>query len=132
VLSPEELPEGIDSGTEHTSVCINTALYLPYLVGQCRKHGVVLERRVLSHVAEAGKAHPSGQEADVVINCTGLLASRLGGVNDKTVVPARGQTIIVRNSPGYMYGSTSMEDKEDELAYCMERASGIILSPPDF
>ena len=33
----------------------------------------------------------------MVVNCTGLLASKLGGVMDEDVVPARGVTILVRN-----------------------------------
>jgi len=124
VLSPEELPKEIDTGTEFTSVCINTALYLPWLVGQCRKHGVILKRHVISHISDASKAHHSGKEADIVINCTGLMSSKLGGVNDKTLIPARGQTTIVRNDPGHMACTSGTDDGEGELVYFMTRASG--------
>jgi len=124
VLAPSELPTGIDLGTEFTSVCINTALYLPYLVGQNRKHGVVVSRGILSHISEARALHHSGKPADIIINCTGLLASRLGGVEDKTVVPARGQIVIVRNDSRLLVGTSGTDDGEDELAYFMSRASG--------
>ncbi|KAK6389350.1 D-amino acid oxidase, partial [Oleoguttula sp. CCFEE 5521] len=42
VLDKSELPPGIDSGTGFTSVCINTALYLPWLASQCLKLGATL------------------------------------------------------------------------------------------
>jgi D-amino-acid oxidase len=124
VLSISELPPGIDAGTEFTSVCINITLYLPYLVGQNRKHGVVLSRGILSHISDACTVHHSGKPADIIINCTGLLASKLGGVEDKTVVPARGQTVIVRNDSRLLAGSSGTDDGEDELVYFMNRASG--------
>ena len=39
-LCADELPAiGADSGTAFTSVCINVALFLPYLVWQCLAHG---------------------------------------------------------------------------------------------
>ena len=99
-LGPEELPPGVASGCEFGSVCINTALYLPWLVGRCRAHGVTLRRGRVAHVAEAAALFSpppgagAGEEApraDVVINTTGLMASRLGGVMDKRLYPARGQ-----------------------------------------
>jgi D-amino-acid oxidase len=131
VLSTEELPkgQGFDAGIEFQSVVINVALYLPYLVGQCRKNGVVLKRQILTHIADAKKMHDSGDDADVVINCTGLMASTLGGVNDKAVVPARGQIVIVRNDPGMAVGAmTSGTDDgtaREESVYYMNRACGM-------
>jgi D-amino-acid oxidase len=62
-----------------------------------------------------------------VINCTGLLASKLGGVEDKSVVPARGQTVLVRNDPGFMGCVSGTDDGvggNDELIYFMKRAAG--------
>jgi D-amino-acid oxidase len=125
VLSPSELPEGIDSGTEFTSVCINTALYLPYLLGQCRKYGVIVQRGILKHVSEAGKLHHSGRDADVVINCTGLMASVLGGVEDKSVVPARGQTVLVRNDSKMLASYPAANEGNGDNGYFMNRAAGM-------
>jgi D-amino-acid oxidase len=124
VLSKHELPLGMQFGTAFTSVCINTAIYLPYLVGQCLKNGVVIRREVLTHISEAASLHHSGMKVDVVVNCTGLLASKLGGVMDQDLVPARGQIVVVRNTPGVMITTSSTDDGEDELCYIMERAAG--------
>ncbi|KAI9801757.1 MAG: hypothetical protein M1825_003129 [Sarcosagium campestre] len=123
-IPANELPAGVDSGKSFTSVCINTAVYLPWLLGQCLKHGVVLKRRIILHVLDAAHHHHSGQKADIIVNCTGLGASRLGGVEDKDIIPARGQIVIVRNSPGAMLGISGCDDGEDETMYIMERAAG--------
>jgi D-amino-acid oxidase len=118
------LRPGIDNGNSFTSVCINTPVYLSWLVGQCRKNGVVFKRAVFKHVAEAANAHHSGQKADLVVNCTGLSSRKLGGVMDQTLLPARGQVVVVRNDPGAMYSMSGTDDGDDELIYMMTRAAG--------
>lgn len=124
VLPESEIPEGSDYGVKFTSVCINTAIYLPYLLGQCLKNGVKVERAILGHISEAASLHQSGKKADIIINCTGLLSSKLGGVMDKTVIPVRGQIVIVRNDPKVMFTISGTDDGADELCYIMQRAAG--------
>jgi D-amino-acid oxidase len=124
VLPVKNLPPGVDSASAFTSVCINTAIYLPYLVGQCLKNGVIVKRAVLEHISDAAKLHHSGKEADLIVNCTGLLASKLGGVMDKAVIPVRGQIVLVRNEPGVMCTVSGTDDGEDEMCYIMQRAAG--------
>jgi len=123
VLPKSELPEDCDTGTEFTSVCINTAVYLPWILGQCVKAGVIFKRGILSHISEAGRFHPSGH-ADVAVNCTGLLASKLGGVMDANVYPGRGQIVLVRNDPGVMVTVSGTDDGSEEATYIMHRAVG--------
>lgn len=115
----------MDSATAFTSVCINTAIYLPWLVSQCLKNGVVFKRAVFNHISEAASAsvHPAGR-VDLVVNSTGLGASKLGGVEDKAVVPARGQIVVVRNEAGKMTGLSGTDDGPDEACYVMTRAAG--------
>ncbi|KAI1369591.1 FAD dependent oxidoreductase [Xylaria arbuscula] len=123
-LSKEELPKGMASGCEFGSLCINVMLYLPWLVGQCRKNGVVLRRGRLNHISEASHMSHTGEKADVVINTTGLMASRLGGVIDQNVSPIRGQVVVVRNEAPYMLTKSGTDDPEDEVCYVMTRAAG--------
>lgn len=52
------------------------------------------------------------------------MASKLGGVEDQTVVPARGQIVIVRNDAGKMMGVSGTDDGPDEACYIMTRAAG--------
>lgn len=124
ILPKQHLPPDCDTGTSFTSVCINTAIYLPWLVGQCAKRGVVFKRGILSHISEAASMHHSGRPADVIINCTGLLASKLGGVMDSDVYPGRGQIVLVRDEPGIMATVSGTDDGPDEATYLMTRALG--------
>ncbi|KAM7186327.1 ALG3 domain containing protein [Rhypophila sp. PSN 637] len=132
-LSKTELPTGYHSGCEFTSVCINTMIYIPWLVGQCAKLGVVFKRATLKHISEAKKLSHTGKPADIIVNATGLLACRLGGVMDSKVHPARGQIVVVRNESGepaeqgtgtMMVTTSGNDDGEDQLTYVMQRAVG--------
>ena len=123
-MDKQELPDGISNGIRFTTVCINTALYLPWLTSQCLKMGVKVRRGIVSHIAEAAMLHESGQRADVVINCTGLSSLRLGGVEDTTMFPSRGQIAVVRNDPKVIGMISSTDDGPSEATYVMTRAAG--------
>lgn len=110
--------------TSFTSVCINTALYLPWLLSQCLKHGVVVKRGIVDHVSSAASLHHTGKPADLVVNCTGLSSLHLGGVEDKTLHPVRGQVVVVRNEPALMASVSGTDDRSGEVCYVMDRAAG--------
>lgn len=123
VVAKDRLHPGIHSAYSFTSVCINTAIYLPWLVSQCLQAGVNFKRRICAHVSEAASIHYSGKKADLIVNCTGLSASNLGGVEDKNMVPVRGQTVLVRNDPGIILHVEPINGN-DEFCYVMKRAAG--------
>lgn len=123
-LPKSDLAPGIDSATAFTSVCLDTAIYLAYLKSQCFKNGVVFKRAIISHINDGASHHSSGKTADIIVNCTGLLASKLGGVMDKGVIPARGQIVLVRNDPGVMLTISGTDDGGEEVCYIMQRPGG--------
>ncbi|GAO15988.1 uncharacterized protein UV8b_04468 [Ustilaginoidea virens] len=123
-LSAAEIPKGHDSGVEFTSVCINTALYLQWLVGQCLRNGVVFKRAVISHIKEAKTSSHTGKHASIIINATGLGSLKLGGVQDETMAPSRGQLVLVRNELQPMFTTSGTEDGMTELLYTMQRPAG--------
>ena len=125
-MRPDELPEGFDGGSAFTSVCINTALYLPWLASQCLRHGVRLRRGIATHIRDAAHLHDRAHAgpAAVVVNCTGLAARTLGGVADATVYPARGQVVVVRNALDGMDSTSGTDDGSHEACYIMQRAAG--------
>ena len=43
---------------------------------------------------------------------------------DKSVIPARGQVVVVRDDPGVMLGVSGTDDGDDEVCYIMQRAAG--------
>jgi glycine/D-amino acid oxidase-like deaminating enzyme len=127
-LEAHELPKGVASGTTFKSVCINTAVYLPWLVSMLLAEGVTIKRAVLTHICEAKDLHCgiAGDKAPVVVvvNCTGINARKLGGVMDETVVPVRGQTVVVRNTAPSMFTISGSDGGPDECTYIMTRAAG--------
>lgn len=88
------------------------------------KAGVVFKRGVFGHISEAARAHHSGQKANLILNCTGLSAGKLGGVEDKSMRPARGQTVLVRNEAIGNISSSGTDDGDDEVCYVIPRAAG--------
>ncbi|KAL8803882.1 MAG: hypothetical protein Q9200_006044 [Gallowayella weberi] len=123
-LSGEQLGSEYDNGHAFTTVCINTAIYLPWLASQCLLKGVVFKRANLNHISDAANIHHSGKKADVIVNCTGLSARKLGGVEDQNMMPIRGQTVLVRNEAHVMCLSSGTDDGEEEVCYLMQRAAG--------
>lgn len=106
-------------------MCINVALYLPWLSSQCLKRGAIIKRSTLDHISEAIDLHSSGEPADIIINCTGLSSLRLGGVEDQALYPARGQVVVVRNDAGGVMSTVSgTDDDPAEAMYIMQRAAG--------
>ena len=86
---------------------------------------MIFKRAVFDHISEASHVHHSGKKANVIINCTGLSARKLGGVEDRNMVPARGQTVLVRNeSDGVMYGTSGTDFGNGDVCYTMTRAAG--------
>lgn len=82
------------------------------------------KRAIFSHISHVSQAHHSEKNAHVVVNCTGLSARTLGGIEDKNMIPARGQTVLVRNEADVMYASSGCDDGEEEVCYLMQRAAG--------
>ncbi|KAF5497488.1 D-amino-acid oxidase [Colletotrichum siamense] len=122
-----ELAPGYDSGFQYQGVCINTAIYLPWLLGQCLKHGVVVKRGNLRNINEAKILSHTGRTANIIVNATGLGSLRLGGVEDSTMAPSRGQIVVVRNETPKNFPllmCSSPLDGSGEEIYAMQRAAG--------
>ena len=84
----------------------------------------MFKRANLKHVCDASGIHHTGRKADLVVNCTGLSASKLGGVEDQNMMPIRGQTVLVRNEADVMCSSSGTDDGDEEVCYLMQRAAG--------
>lgn len=125
-IPKSELLPGIAKGSSFTSVCVNTAIYLPWLISQCLKAGVVFKRAIFKHVSEAAspEIHHLGCCADLLVNCTGLSSMKLKGVEDQSMFPVRGQIVLVRNNPGGNFSLSGSDDGVDEAVYGMTRAAG--------
>ncbi|KAG5990207.1 hypothetical protein E4U52_004862 [Claviceps spartinae] len=123
-LDAAEIPAGHDSGCEFKSVCINPSMYLHWLVGQCLRNGVVLKRSIVTHIYDAKRQSHTGEQASILINATGLGSRKLGGVNDETMTPSRGQLVLVRNEFHTMYTASGTDDDQADTLYTMQRPAG--------
>lgn len=112
-----ELPVGYQHGLRFVVPLAEMPRYLPWLLDRFTTAGGQVERRRLHDISEAAA------DAPVVINCSGLAARTL--VGDTSVVPVRGQIVIVSN-PGLMM---SVRDEEHPLgrAYVHPRRDDCIL-----
>lgn len=128
-LDAADIPRGHDSGCEFRSLCINTAMYLQWLVGQCLRNGVVFKRAIISHIKEARAYKRADTAASppaiaIIINATGLGSLKLGGVQDESMAPARGQIVLVRNELHPMLTTSGTDDGTSEILYAMQRPAG--------
>ncbi|KAL1861238.1 D-amino acid oxidase [Paecilomyces lecythidis] len=123
-LTASELAPRYDAGYQFTTVCINTAIYLPWLLGQCAKQGVKFQRARLENIEEARNLSHTGKPAGFIINATGLGSRTLDGVADTKMLPARGQTVLVQNTIPAMMMFSGTNDGPAEETYMMQRAVG--------
>lgn len=135
ILGRSEVPEFADWGTFYRTISLDPSIYLHFLQSTCLSLGVSFRRATLDHIHDAfflappqdAGASATMSVADVVVNCTGLLASRLGGVMDEAVIPIRGQLVIVENESRGMFslsGDATMDEKIGENCYIIDRPAG--------
>ncbi|KAF8804606.1 D-aspartate oxidase [Phlegmacium glaucopus] len=119
------------SGFSFETVTIDVPNYLNYLLTLFLEKGGTLIRGHVQHideVLEAGSALFKNDglvcPPDAVVVCVGLGARFLGGVEDKTVYPSRGQTVIL-HAPWVRSGRTF--EGAEEWTYIIPRRSGDVV-----
>ncbi|KAF9057156.1 D-aspartate oxidase [Panaeolus papilionaceus] len=133
-IPKEKLPPGCLSGCTFTTVTIDTPIYLNYLLMRFLANGGRILRGSIMHinqVLEGGTRLFSGGSPhdplpDAVINCTGIGARFLGGVEDKAVYPIRGQTVLIR-APWVRFGRTETLTGDGAFTYIIPRRSSDVI-----
>ncbi|KAJ3038853.1 hypothetical protein HDV00_000259 [Rhizophlyctis rosea] len=93
-ILPTSLPPHFKAGVQFNTVTINVPKYLTYLTTTFLSLGGKFSTNTqLAHIKDAFCL--SNLPTVLVVNCTGLGARPLGGVEDADVYPTRGQTILV-------------------------------------
>ncbi|KAJ3383985.1 hypothetical protein HDU92_003808 [Lobulomyces angularis] len=105
-IKAKDLPVGQNYGFKFQTYCINVPKYLQWLLNQFKLNGGKIKHKTFKSIHELNIDNP-----DVVLNCSGLQAQSLNGVNDKLVYATRGQTVIVK-APKVNYTVTA-GDAED-------------------
>lgn len=127
IIEKKELPEGIVFGFLFKGVVISVPIYLNFLLSKALETGITIKRvKAIGNVEEARNLHSSGGKADLVINCSGLIASKLSGYNDPNrTYGIRGQTLHVRNNAARQIEVQSFGPEFDnEMLYIMPRKEG--------
>ncbi|TNY24248.1 FAD dependent oxidoreductase [Rhodotorula diobovata] len=123
------LPDGVEHAVSFSSLTIEPARYLPYLVRVFTSLGGIMQRVPrLNSLAEALRYAESPL---AVVNCSGLGARDLAETQDKTVHPVRGQVLSVR-APWIKTGWTRQVGalggaEGGERTYVIPRASGEVI-----
>ncbi|KAH8651222.1 FAD dependent oxidoreductase [Xylariales sp. PMI_506] len=106
---------------------INTQIYLRWLLKACLDNGISVLRSTLNHIDDC-KLFPG---VTAVFNCTGLGAYFLGGVEDKTMYPTRGQTVLVEQPlqplETMYFRSPARVDNDTTYVFQRPMAGGIVL-----
>ncbi|KAF9457140.1 D-amino-acid oxidase [Collybia nuda] len=129
----DTLPPEVEHGSTFSTVTIDTPKYLPYLASRFLASGGTMIRGSVQHINEVveGGARiftARGKQAvppDAIVVCTGLGTRTLGGVEDQTVYPIRGQAVLI-NAPWVRFGRT-MVDKDGTWTYIIPRRSGDVI-----
>ena len=91
---------------------------------------MIFKRAVIANVTDVAVSPGTDPRScarykpDVIVNCTGLGARVLGGVNDVSLHPVRGQVVLVRNDSGGIHSLSGTDDDDTEMTYIMARAAG--------
>ena len=118
LLAPQRLPRGYAHGVEVEIPLIESPVFMPYLLRRFVSAGGHFETRTVDGWGALT------QEADWVIDCTGLGAAELS--NDRLVYPIRGQLLKVRmeRPPEKIWVD---DEAYDALAYIIPRSDGVLL-----
>ena len=108
--APAEVPAGYAGGWRLTVPIVSMTVYLEYLLARLARAGGELRTADFGSLTEAA----AFTAAPVIVNCTGIGASRL--VKDSGLVPVRGQVVIARN-PGLSEFFVGVGDPPHDFSY---------------
>ncbi|KAH8817600.1 D-amino-acid oxidase [Flagelloscypha sp. PMI_526] len=132
-VPPDLLPEGVHSAVSFMTVTIDTPVYLNWLLSNFLSKGGSVVRGTVQHISQVVEGGPGifhdpkriSAKPDAVIVSVGIGARSLGGVEDKTMYPIRGQTVIVR-APWVRFGR-AMSSLTGTSTYIIPRRSGDVI-----
>ncbi|EGW31942.1 D-aspartate oxidase [Spathaspora passalidarum NRRL Y-27907] len=113
VITEKDELDGAEFGIRFLSWNFNCPKFLANFQKYLEKQGVRFVKKRLSHIVQA-----YGPSTKTVINCSGIGARTLGGVEDKQVYPTRGQVVVIK-APHIM--ENKMRWGDDYATYIIKR-----------
>ncbi|OBZ88392.1 D-amino-acid oxidase [Choanephora cucurbitarum] len=92
-IPENELIPGAEYGYTFETFTANVPKYLKWLVKTLKNLGGHLERRSFKSIQQVIDEY---EDAEIVVNCTGLGSRFLEDVKDHNMYPVRGQTVLIR------------------------------------
>jgi D-amino-acid oxidase len=117
LLAAAELPDGFASGWSYTAPAVSMPDYLQYLLNRYQSGGGAVDYATVPSLASV--------DAPVVVNCTGIGARSL--VPDESVVPVRGQVVVVENPGISEFYIDHGADGTPEYVYAFPHGDVVIL-----
>ncbi|KND02014.1 uncharacterized protein SPPG_02518 [Spizellomyces punctatus DAOM BR117] len=121
ILDTASLPPTCKFGISYETICINVPKYLLWLLEKFKSLGGSLRKQSVAHIDEL-----LNEDVDVVINCAGIGARTLGGVEDVQTYATRGQTVLVR-APHVRHTVTRLGQVHEDFTYIIPRDDGIVV-----
>ncbi|MFF5227485.1 FAD-dependent oxidoreductase [Dactylosporangium sp. NPDC000521] len=115
---PEDLRPGFTMGWRYRIPVVDMPVYLAYLFGRLQRAGGVFWLRDVPALENLG------DEAGIVVNCTGHGAGRLTA--DDELTGARGEVVIVDN-PGLDEFFIEVDSEDPDLTYFVPQGDHVVL-----
>ena len=136
-LSPDDRPDipDLKAAVSMTAININVPVYLPYLFSHFLAQGGTIVRGTVQHVNQVLEGGISAftrkhtregfNEAaiDALVVCAGMGTRTLGGVEDQSVYPVRGQTVLL-HAPWVKAGMSLVPSSAGSGTYVIPRRNG--------
>lgn len=129
ILKEHELRPGTVYGESFDGVVISVPVYLGYLVQKCLGLGIHIRRvPAIKDISEARHLHFSGKVALLVVNCTGMMASKIKGFTDsRRTFPVRGQVVVLRNTVDAVISVDGLDEPNESLYIFPRKEGGCIV-----
>ncbi|KAI8079718.1 FAD dependent oxidoreductase [Halteromyces radiatus] len=123
-LNKDELPEGIAHGYRFVAFTANVPQYLGWLIKTFKSLGGKLERQAFDSLQSVMETY---KDADTLINCAGAGSKYLKDVQDNTMYPVRGQTVVVRAPHVKFQLYRDVSPVETYCTYIIPRSDGTVV-----
>lgn len=126
---------GARRGYSYSTYTVDPPLYLEYLLSRFLARGGAIFRGKVQHIKQIldggvdaiVHGHASAEPIDALVVCAGLGARTLGGVEDQTIYPNRGQVVLLE-APWITEAFRMSDSTGGDQTYVIPRKSGIVRS----
>lgn len=136
-IQSSALVHGARRGYSYRTYTVDPPPYLNYLLARFIARGGAIFRGKVQHVKQVLEGgvdaiicgHAFAEPIDALVVCVGLGARTLGGVEDRTIYPNRGQVVLLE-APWITEARRISDSTGGDQTYVIPRQGGVVRSPP--